>query len=363
MAMVLDAFASYVQNMLTEMASEEVHMLLGVREEIEKMDVKLRDLRNFLADADRKNITDKTLQAWVAELKRAMYEAADILDLCQLKAMEQGQSTVDVGCFNPLLFCMRNPAHAHNIGTRIKELNKKLGTIKERGDAFSFANLGSYENRNSMVHASHSAIRSRETSGEFDRSGVVGEKIEEDTRTIVDIILTEKDGNAKIMVVAIVGVGGIGKTTLAQKVFKDEIINAEFDKTIWLSVNQNFDKVELIKTVITLTGGEYGVGTALSLLQPILTNAVKGKKLFIVMDDVWSPTICGDMFGSHLANVVARGSRILATTRDERVARGMKAILPYHRVDKLEQDDGWSLLKNQVLNKTQNLFQNGEILA
>ncbi|KAM0866910.1 hypothetical protein ACQ4PT_042344 [Festuca glaucescens] len=349
MGMVLDAFASYVQNMLTEMVSEEVHMLLGVGDEIDKMHTKLRDLKNFLADADRRNITDKTMQEWMAELKRAMYEAADILDLCQLKAMEQGPSTVDVGCFNPLLFCMRNPAHAHNIGTRIKELNKKLGTIKERGDAFNFINLGSYEDRNSRVRATHFGIRNCETSGEFDRSALVGEKIEEDTRAIVDILVTEKECNTNIMVVAIVGVGGIGKTTLAQKVFKDEIINAEFDKTIWLSVNQNFDKVELIKTVITLAGGEYGGGTALAVLQPILTTTMKGKKLFIVMGDVWSPTTCLDVLGSHLANVVAPGSRILVTTRDERVARGMKAILPYHRVDKLEEDDGWSLLKNQMV--------------
>ncbi|KAM0866903.1 hypothetical protein ACQ4PT_042342 [Festuca glaucescens] len=66
------------------------------------------------------------------------------------------------------------------------------------------------------------------------------------------------------------------------------------------------------------------------------------------MDDVWIPTACDDVLGSHLANVVARGSRILVTTRDERVARGMKAMLPYHRVDKLKEDDGWSLLKNQI---------------
>ncbi|KAM0866891.1 hypothetical protein ACQ4PT_042336 [Festuca glaucescens] len=366
MAMVLDAFASYLQSMLTEMATEEVHMLLGVSTEIDKMKDKLKDLKNFLADADKRNIKDTSVQEWVAQLKRAMYEAADILDLCQLKAMERGPSTRDFGCFNPLLFCMRNPAHAHNIGTRIKELNKKLGTIKERGDAFNFINLGSYEDRNSRVHASHSGIRSRETYGDFDRSGVVGEKIEEDTRAIVDIMLTEKEGNANIMVVAIVGVGGIGKTTLAQKIFKDEIVNAEFDKTIWLSVNQNFDKVELIKTIITLAGGEHGGGTALAVLQPILTTTVTGKKLFIVMDDVWIPTAFSDglsfgdlaradfasfsdVLGSHLANVVARGSRILVTTRDERVARGMKAMLPYHRVDKLKEDDGWSLLKNQIV--------------
>jgi len=58
MAGVLDALASYIQNMLVEMAKEEVSMLLGVSGEIDKMGVKLGNLKNFLADADRRNITD-----------------------------------------------------------------------------------------------------------------------------------------------------------------------------------------------------------------------------------------------------------------------------------------------------------------
>ena len=136
MAGVLDALASYVQNMLTEMAKEEVSMLLGVSGEIHKMGVKLADLKNFLADADRRNITDQSVQAWVRELRDTMYEAMDILDLCQLKAMEQGPRR-DMGCFNPLLFCMRNPLHAHDIGSRIKKLNQRLDDIKARSTSFN----------------------------------------------------------------------------------------------------------------------------------------------------------------------------------------------------------------------------------
>jgi len=128
MAGVLDALASYVQNMLTEMARDEVHMLLGVTGEIEKMDNMLKDLKNFLVDADRRSITDQSVQAWVQELREAMYDATNILDICQLKAMEQGPSH-EAGCFNPLLFCMRNPIHAHKIGSRIKNLNQKLDKL------------------------------------------------------------------------------------------------------------------------------------------------------------------------------------------------------------------------------------------
>ena len=111
-------------------------MLLGV--EIDKMCTKLGDLKNSLADADRRNITNRVCR--MGE-KDAMYEASDILDLCHLKSMER-QPGMDAGSFNPLLFCMRNPIHAHEISSRIKNLNIRLDCIKNRGTAFDFINLG-----------------------------------------------------------------------------------------------------------------------------------------------------------------------------------------------------------------------------
>ncbi|XP_020197205.4 putative disease resistance protein RGA3 [Aegilops tauschii subsp. strangulata] len=349
--MVLDAFAFYLGNLLRQVAAEELGMMLGVSGEIDKMGDKLRDLKNFLADADRRNITDETVQEWVGELKRAMYEAADIIDLCQLKAMEHGSSSVDAGCFNPLLFCMRNPFHAHEIGTRIKALNQRLDTIKERSAAFNFINLGSYEHHSSNVNASRHGDPSREMSGELDRSGVVGDQIEEDTRALVaQIMQTSEEVNGKIMVVAIVGVGGIGKTTLAQKVFNDEAIQGEFIKKIWLSVNQNFNEAELLRRVIIEAGGDaQSAGNAKATLHRSLKGALISHKTLLVMDDVWNHGAWDGVLKIPLVDVVASGSRVLITTRDEGVARRMTATWPYHHVDALAPDDAWSLLKKQVL--------------
>ncbi|CAN6374295.1 unnamed protein product [Urochloa humidicola] len=345
MASVLDALASYIQNMLAEMARDEVQMLLGVSGDIEKMDIKLKDLKNFLADADRRNITDQSVQAWVGELRDAMYEATDILDDCQLKATERGDSH-DAGCLNSLLYCMRNPLHAHKIGSRMKKLNQRLEEIKKRSLGFGF-NLNSYEDHSRWVASSCSA--SRETSGVLDESSLIGEKIEVDARNLVDMLTTE-DVNNKIMVFAIVGVGGIGKTTLAQKIFNHETIQQEFPKKIWLSVNQDCSGIELLRRAIIEAGGDHqSTGNVRTTLERALKDALYGQKTLLVMDDVWDPQAWEGVLKTALVNAaLTHGCCVLVTTRNDVVARGMMAKRPYHHVDKLEPQDAWLLLKKQV---------------
>ncbi|KAF0888609.1 hypothetical protein E2562_016076 [Oryza meyeriana var. granulata] len=351
MASVLGALASNVNNMLSEMAKEEMAMLLGVSGEIDTLAVKLGGLKDFLADAERRRITDQHVQGWVRELRDAMYDATDILELCQFKAMEDRKRFGN----NQLLFCLRNPLRAHDIGRRIKALNQRLEGIKQRAGQFSFISLNAYADRGRTAQGHGST---RRTSPELDRSGVVGNKIKQDTRKLVEMLTGEEEeeekeevveGSSNIRVVAIVGVGGIGKTTLAQNIFNHTDIKDKFDKTIWLSINQEFSDYELLRTAIAGAGGEHRGHQELSLLQPILREALTGKKIFLVMDDMWSVNAWSEVLRTPLVNSAAQGSWVLITTRSERVARQMKAIQPHHRVDKLSQEDAWSLLKKQVV--------------
>jgi len=256
------------------------------------------------------------------------------------------------GCLNPLLFCIRNPLHAHNIGSRIKNLNKKLDGIKARSESFNFINLGTYEDRGRKKVSS--SLGTQETSWGLDETGLVGEMIEEDTQNLVEL-LTKKDQTHrlynKIMVFAIVGVGGIGKTTLARKIFKNDIVQQEFSKKIWLSVNQDFNELDILRRAITEAGGDCHVaGDTKATLERILTQALMGHKTLIIMDDVWDYRAWEDVLRTPLVNVAAadNGSCVLVTTRHNAVARGMMAEEPYHRIRKLEPEDAWLLLKKQV---------------
>ncbi|VAI00521.1 unnamed protein product [Triticum turgidum subsp. durum] len=347
MAGVLDVLASYVTNMLTEMAKEEVAMLIGVSGEIDDLDVKLRDLKNFIADADRRNITDESVQGWVDELKLAMYDVTDILDLCQLKVMEQGPPK-NMGCLNPLFFCMGNPLHAHDIGTRIKTLNQKLDDICKRGDKFKFIKLEAYQDQKTT----RSLATDRKTDSLMERSGAVGEKIKEDTKALVEVLTKEAAGDQSdcLMVIAIVGVGGIGKTTLSKKVFNDEAIKCNFTKKIWLSITRDFNDIELLSTAITAAGGDLPGGGAArdkALLVVALRNAIRDKKFFLVLDDMWGVDEWDKLLMTPFS-YGGPGSRVLITTRHDTVARGVKAVHPYHHVDILCPKDAWSLLKRYL---------------
>ncbi|KAF0896661.1 hypothetical protein E2562_026774 [Oryza meyeriana var. granulata] len=353
MAIVLDAFASYVRDLLTQVAQDEVTLLLGVSGEIANLEDRLHSLDDYLADAERRRITDQSVQGWVRKLKDAMYDATDILDLCHLKAMQRGGSSsapvVDIGYLDSLLFCLRNPLFAHDIGSRIKALNARLDTICKSGAAFSFLKLEAYED---MAAPRRSSAADRKTDPVLERSAVVGEKIEEDTRALVQRLTKGKHANntAMIIAVAVVGTGGIGKTTLAKKVFNDETIQEAFDKKIWLSVTQDVNEVELLRTAIKSAGGgsRDAQDSNKSLLVPALVDAIRDKRFFLVLDDVWSDGAWSSLLKAPFSHGAA-GSRVLITTRLVSVARGMQAAHPFHHVDKLRPEDAWSLLKKQVV--------------
>ncbi|CAN6337810.1 unnamed protein product [Urochloa humidicola] len=240
MAAVLQALVSSLSSTLTNMVKDEVSMLLGVPGEVEKWEEKLRDLNDFLTDAEWRRITDMRVQRLLGKLKDVMYDATDVMELCQLEAMKRQESVpvdADVGFCGRLLLCLRNPSFTHDIGRRIRELNRKLERIKKDAEEFNVIELPSNEGPAGRL------TLTRETAPGIDSSGVVGEKIEEDTRSLVEMLVQEERSDAQssgsiFKIIAVVGTGGIGKTTLAQMIFNNETIEDKFEKRIWLSITK-----------------------------------------------------------------------------------------------------------------------------
>ncbi|CAL4991346.1 unnamed protein product [Urochloa decumbens] len=342
---VVHTLASYVGKLISDMTQEEVHMLLGIPSEITKLEDNMENLKAFLKDAERRCITDESVKRWVRKFKDAMYDATDILDLCQLEAERRRESKVP-DCSQSLLFFLRNPKFSHTIGSRIKKLNQRLDSLRKGALEFNFNNLGSYQDIRVPANAEHNT--SHRTMSEFDEYAIVGEKIKRETKELVQVLIANDDQNLKV--VSIVGMGGMGKTTLAQKIFKEESIQKHFKTKIWLSINQHFDEIELLRSAIKHAGGDHAKERDISLLVQNLTKVLSKKKFLLVMDDMWREKAWSDVFQVPITNASHKqpGSRVLVTTRFEDLAPKMRAASYQHHVSPLDKEDAWSLLKKQL---------------
>ncbi|XP_042496472.1 putative disease resistance protein RGA3 [Macadamia integrifolia] len=221
---------------------------------------------------------------------------------------------------------------------RIIELKERLDEIANEKDEFQFV-----ENpRNEVIDESR---RRLETSSFVDVLEVFGRDM--DKNKIIEMLLSESNQQevvSGVPIVSIVAMPGIGKTTLAQLIFNDDIVKNHFNKRMWIHVSKSFDKVKVAMHIIREIGGNIvHQGDHDITWQDVhhqLTSFVDGKHFLLVLDDIWNenpeewdPLRRSLKYGSQ-------GSRIIVTTRNEKVAV-MMGTTYFHRLGVLPDEACW----------------------
>ncbi|KAL3525348.1 hypothetical protein ACH5RR_013720 [Cinchona calisaya] len=304
---MVDAVVSVFLEKLLNSLQEESLYLSKFREQFGRLKNELLLMESFLKDADRLKRKNQTLRRIMICLRELIYEAEDILIDCQaVPVCSNGASKFPI-CFRPTKLSFR-----YQTGKRLSEINEKIREIKQ--NISSYLGVPLLNESNSME--THNHLMSRWSSPVYDHTQVVG--LEDDTEKIKNWISRTSDG---ILSIGIVGMGGLGKTTIAQEVFNDREMEDRFERRIWVSVSQAFTEEQIMRSILRSLG-DACVGDDESELLTKIKQYLLGKRYLIVMDDVWSldNTWWLRIYGGLPQG---NGNCVIITTRIEKVARKM----------------------------------------
>ena len=346
-AVLLDQFASIT----TREAEQELRLVVGVDEEVRKLEGNLRIVYAVLDDAEKRQMKEHAVKLWLEKLKDVSYEMDNVLDewnTAMIKSEIEKEEEETAAENDPIVkkkkkkVCPFFPSPTccyqvhklvlrHDIAHKIKELNRKLDEIVRERVTYGFE-LSRGPTLEVVEHPKTTAF--------VDISEICGR--DEVRGELVRILLGKGNEEERSpYVISLVGMGGIGKTTLAQLAYNDPVVQDHFEKNImWVCVSGPFDQCKVAKAIIeTLGGGDPNIIELQSLLKKIC-ELIMGKKFFLVLDNVWTEdSKLWEPFKLSL-KYGAQGSRILVTTRKNVVAKMMGSACMIN-LEVLSDEDCW----------------------
>ncbi|XP_024984115.1 putative disease resistance RPP13-like protein 1 [Cynara cardunculus var. scolymus] len=326
---------AFITVLFDQLASADLIKLAqsrGINSQLNKWKKTLTQILAVLADAGQKQIKERCVDLWLHDLQDLAYEIDDLLDDLATESLhrklnrESHVSTdtnkvlklIPTCCTN---FTPRNIMYGRKMSSKLDEITIKLHNLAEQRNTLGL-------NANVNVERSNRRNRRLEETSLVDESKVLGR--EGDKEALLGKLLGNEACNQNVNILSIVGLGGIGKTTLAKVLYNEEKVKDHFELRAWVCVSEELDVFNISKAIFQAVGGTNQEFANLDLLHVALKEKLWKKRFLVVLDDVWNEDYREwELLQSPFA-VGAPGSKIIVTTRKTKVATVMNSFQPYN---------------------------------
>ncbi|KAF8009164.1 hypothetical protein BT93_J0220 [Corymbia citriodora subsp. variegata] len=274
---------------------------------LKKLKASLVFAEAVLSDAEHKQITDLTTKGWLNQLEETVSDAQNLLNGIEARNSPRRLS-------------------GRSRSKLLEDILDRLEIMARQKDAFGFIELGVQP------------LQTSPTMSLMEEPNIYGR--EEDMEAILGLLLSDDAPSNPICVITIVGVPGIGKTTLAQSVYHDKSVEGYFDFRVWICVSNRLDVYSVTKTILEAITMVSCDTKDLNLVQLRLKEELIGRKLLLVLDDLCTED-CSEWnkLRSPL-RFCAQASRTIVTTRSE-ITAAMTCTLPAYYLSPIPYDDCW----------------------
>ncbi|XP_019445228.1 PREDICTED: putative disease resistance protein RGA3 [Lupinus angustifolius] len=332
-----EALLLTVLKSLSTFIQQEAAMYWSVHQQAEKLNRYLTEIRAVLLDAEEQQVTNNAVKLWLQKLTDAALVVDDILEDSSIQPFQ----TESLGLCGWLTrFHPSNILYRINIGKRMNEITHRFDVIDEERRKFEFRPATIIIERQPQVE------EWRQTTSAISEEIVYGR--DKDREMIIDFLINHASKNEELSIYPIVGMGGLGKTTLAQLVFKDDRLT-HFELKIWVCVSDDFQITRILKSILESITEESCNLSTLEAIGKKVQKVLQSKKYLLVLDDVWNEN--QDKW-NKLKSLLqcgngTKGASILVTTRLNNVA-SLTGTCYSHKLSGLSNDDNWSLFKHHA---------------
>ncbi|PIA25375.1 hypothetical protein AQUCO_11800039v1 [Aquilegia coerulea] len=323
-----EVIVSPLVEQLTKMITTEAHLLLGVGDQIISLRNQLEWIRCFLTDAEKKSKDIQVVEIWVRQVRELAYDAEDIIDTFNLHVERRKNATIVwriIGFWNKLMTL-------HKTGMLIEQFNKRSTEISTYKSQYNIHESVSMQDSSHRTERLVSRLATRRTTP-----------------------LVEEQPRRRVM--SIIGMGGLGKTTLAKLVYGKREVENHFDVCAWIYVSPKYRVRDLLSSCLKQVRGSITIDERSHIekmddgeLKIELHKYLQGKRYLVVIDNIWNIDTWERISASLPEN--QNGSRVLITTRNKEVAIHADQSTKHHELRLMNKDESWDLFCAKVFSSS-----------